>query len=60
MPFADLEKATGFAAKHGGTAMSLAAIPDTAVISPVALPGDGTTDADYSNRLKALSDKIGG
>ena len=40
--------------------MSLAAIPDTAVISPVALPGDGTTDADYSNRLKALSDKIGG
>jgi len=60
VPFADLEKAAGFAAKHGGTAMSLAAIPDTAVISPVALPGDGTTDADYSNRLKALSDKIGG
>ena len=60
VPFADLDKAAAFAAENGGAVMSLAAIPDRAVIAPVALPGDGTSDADYSNRLKALSDKIGG
>ena len=56
----DLDKAARFAAENGGAVMSLAAIPDRAVIAPVTLPGDGTSDADYSNRLKALSDKIGG
>ena len=60
VPFADLDKAAGFAAENGGAVMSLTAIPDSAVIAPVTLPGDGTSDADYSNRLKALSDKIGG
>jgi copper chaperone NosL len=60
VPFADLDKAADFAARNGGAVMALATIPDTAVIAPVALPGDATTDADYSNRLKALSDKIGG
>lgn len=60
VPFADLDKAADFAAKNGGAVMSLAAIPDRAVMAPVALPGDDASDADYSNRLKALSDKIGG
>lgn len=60
VPFADLDKAAAFAAENGGAVMSLTAIPDRAVIAPVALPGDATDDADYSNRLRALSDKIGG
>ena len=60
VPFADLDGATAFATENGGAVMSLTAIPDRAVIAPVALPGDATDDADYSNRLKALSDKIGG
>ena len=60
VPFADLDKAADFATQNGGAVMSLTAIPDSAVIAPVALPGDAISDADYSNRLKALSDKIGG
>ncbi len=60
VPFADLDRAAAFAAENGGVVTSLTAIPDRAVIAPVALPGDATDDADYSNRLKALSDKIGG
>ncbi|NJM84134.1 MAG: copper resistance protein CopZ [Tabrizicola sp.] len=62
VPFADPEGAAAFAREKGGAVMALAAVPDEAVIAPVALgadlaPGD---DADYDARLRALSDKIGG
>ncbi|MBK6466339.1 MAG: nitrous oxide reductase accessory protein NosL [Rhodobacter sp.] len=60
VPFADLDHAAAFAREKGGAVMALSAVPDSAVIAPVALPGDGDDDADYDNRLKALSDKIGG
>ena len=62
VPFGDLDAAAAFAAEKGGSVMALAAIPDDAVIAPVALDGDigAADDADYDDRLKALSDKIGG
>lgn len=62
VPFGDPEKAAAFAADNGGTVMALAAIPDEAVIAPVALEGDigASDDGDYDQRLRALSDKIGG
>lgn len=62
VPFADLDAAAAFATEHGGAVMALSAIPDSAVIAPVVLEGDigSTDDADYDDRLKALSDKIGG
>jgi copper chaperone NosL len=62
VPFADPDKAAAFAAARGGTIMSLAQIPDAAVIAPVALDGEAGTDDDddYNARLKALSEKIEG
>lgn len=66
VPFADLDRAAAFAAQNGGSVMALSAIPDSAVIAPVALEadiraGDDTgDDADYDDRLKALSGQIGG
>lgn len=62
VPFADLDAAAAFAAAKGGTVMALSAIPDSAVIAPVTLESDvgDADDADYDDRLKALSDKIGG
>ena len=58
VPFADRRAALDFAARHGGNVMGLEAIPESAVIAPV--PDDGETDADFSRRLKALSDRTGG
>ena len=62
VPFADPDAAAAFASEKGGTVMTLAAIPDAEVIAPVVLEGDigANDDADYHNRLKALSDRIGG
>ncbi|MCB6177982.1 nitrous oxide reductase accessory protein NosL [Rhodobacter sp. Har01] len=62
VPFVDLDKAAAFAAANGGSVVALAAVPDAAVIAPVALDGraDPVDDADYDQRLKSLSDKIGG
>lgn len=62
VPFSDLDRAAAFAAQKGGTVMALSAIPDSAVIAPVALDaGAGTEgDPDYNQRLKALSDQTGG
>ena len=61
VPFADLDHAAAFARENGGAVMALSAVPDSAVIAPVELIGDGDdSDADYDGRLKALSDKIGG
>ena len=59
VPFADLDKAAAFAAQHGGAVMALEMIPDDAVIAPVALQ-DGAEDADFDNRLRALSRQTGG
>ena len=61
VPFSDLDKAAAFAAEKGGTVMSLAAVPDSAVIAPVEPMGGGDTDdADFKARLKGLSQKIEG
>ena len=62
VPFADLDRAAAFAAQKGGTVMALSAIPDSEVIAPVALDAGAETegDADYNQRLKALSEQIGG
>lgn len=62
VPFSDLDAAAAFAADKGGAVMALTAIPDSEVIAPVALEGEigAGEDADYDNRLKSLSDKIGG
>lgn len=54
IPFSDVAKADEFAALNGGQVMPLAAIPDDAVLAPVALDGD-ISDADFENRLRALS-----
>lgn len=58
VPFAELSKAEAFVHDHGGTISSLKGIPDSAVLTPVA-SGD-EDDAEFSNRLKALSQKSGG
>lgn len=61
VPFADTARAAAFAAANGGAVMDLAAIPDSAVIAPVATDATaGNGDADYEARLEALSGKIGG
>lgn len=64
VPFADAAQATAFAAQNGGTVVALDAVPDDAVIAPVALqPETGpepADDADFNQRLKDLSEKIGG
>jgi copper chaperone NosL len=62
VPFATIADAEAFAATNGGEVMELSAIPDEAVIAPVVLEGDigASDDADYDNRLKSLSEKIGG
>ena len=62
VPFSDPDKAASFAAAKGGSVLALSAIPDSAVIAPVEQSDpDGTADdADFNNRLKSLSEKIGG
>ena len=54
VPFSTPENANRFAKTNGGKVMRLADIPNSAVLAPVALDGD-TDDADFSNRLRALS-----
>nr|AWJ66022.1 nitrous oxide reductase maturation protein, outer-membrane lipoprotein [uncultured bacterium] len=57
VPFADISAAAAFADAHDGTVSALDAIPDAAVIAPVALqPGEGD-DADFRDRLRALSQR---
>lgn len=53
VPFADPAEADAFAALHGGTPMTLEAIPDSA-ITPVAAGGREGED-DYSDRLRSLA-----
>ena len=62
VPFADPAAAAAFAAANGGEVMALAAIPDSAVLTPVAVDGDigADDDADYADRLRKLGQKTGG
>lgn len=65
VPFSDPARAQTFAAEHGGTVMRLADIPDSIIfadgVSPAPGAGTGTTaDPDYQNRLRNLSQKLGG
>jgi copper chaperone NosL len=55
-PFADPAAAQEFAARHGGTVMGLADIPDAALLVPVTTAEENPADADdFRRRLKALS-----
>lgn len=58
VPFAQIDAALAFVAQNGGSVMSLDAIPDEAVIAP--LSDAGGDDAEYTRRLRALSQKTGG
>ena len=62
VPFADPAKAEAFAAANGGRVVTLDEVPDAAVIAPVVSAEDtgAAPDSAYDQRLKALSDKIGG
>ncbi|MEZ5797828.1 MAG: nitrous oxide reductase accessory protein NosL [Paracoccaceae bacterium] len=54
VPFADIADAEAFAILHGGSIMGLQAIPDDAVIAPVA--GADPGGDDYASRLRALAE----
>ena len=54
VPFSDPAKAEAFIAAHGGAAMTLEAIPDTA-LTPMS-SGIAGGDEDYARRLKSLSE----
>jgi copper chaperone NosL len=54
VPFADPAKAQDFMSRHGGTAMALEAIPETA-LTPMQ-PGMAEGDDDYARRLKSLTE----
>lgn len=61
VPFADAAAAAAFADARGGNVMDLSAVPDGAVIAPVAHEDhDAGHDAEFDARLKALSQKIEG
>lgn len=56
VPFADAAAAQAFAARHGGTVMGLADIPDAALLAPVTTTEEIPADADeFRRRLKALT-----
>lgn len=56
VPFAAHEAALAFAAQHGGQVMSLAQIPDGAVLAPVegADAASDAEEAEFQRRLQAL------
>ncbi len=60
VPFADPARARAFAARHGGQVMTLDEIPSSALLPPEAAGSDSTGDADYSTRLRAVTDQTGG
>ena len=56
VPFATQDAADAFAAQEGGTVMRLSDIPDDLVLTPEETgPTDTADDADFENRLRALS-----
>lgn len=54
VPFSDPAKATAFARRNGGHVLTLAEIPDDAVLAPAVLDED-SDDSDFKQRLRALS-----
>jgi copper chaperone NosL len=61
VPFSDGAAARAFATANGGVAMGFAEIPDDAVLAPVDQDADAPqSDADFEQRLRALSRKTGG
>ncbi|MDZ4137241.1 MAG: nitrous oxide reductase accessory protein NosL, partial [Paracoccaceae bacterium] len=62
VPFARRPEAEAFAAHNGGRVLTLAAIDDADVLTPVALEGNigATDDGDYAARLHKLSQDLGG
>lgn len=52
VPFADRAAAEGFAGRHGGQVVTLAAVPDEALLAPA--PELGGDDADYLKMLGRL------
>jgi copper chaperone NosL len=65
VPFATREAAEAFAARHGGEVRALADVPDALVLAPVEFEhdhgagDDANDDADFDERLRALSDGRG-
>ncbi len=55
VPFARRAQADGFAAAHGGQVMSLADIPDDAVLGPDRRDPAVKDGTDYQKRIQALS-----
>ena len=55
VPFSSREAADAFVAAQGGQVMRLDAIPDEMVLAPEETVPDGSTEADFINRLRALS-----
>ncbi|SFY30079.1 copper chaperone NosL [Paracoccus pantotrophus] len=55
VPFSSREAADAFVAAQGGRVMRLDAIPDEMVLAPEETVPDGSTEADFINRLRALS-----
>ncbi|EKE44831.1 NosL protein [Oceaniovalibus guishaninsula JLT2003] len=54
VPFSDAAAARSFADTHGGRVVTQDAIPDDAVLAPVAIEPD-TEDTEFEQRLRALS-----
>lgn len=55
VPFTDRASAKAFAAAYNGDVVTLADVPDSAVIPPAEDDTAATEDADFTGRLKALS-----
>ncbi|MCZ0963123.1 nitrous oxide reductase accessory protein NosL [Paracoccus benzoatiresistens] len=55
VPFGTEGPARAFAAQEGGTVMRLSQIPDDLVLTPRDAAPDPAEDADFENRLRALS-----
>lgn len=64
VPFSTRAEAEAFALAHGGDILSLDAIPDALVLTPVEIDGDTGTgtddDTDFEQRLRALSRQMEG
>ncbi|MBU3030583.1 nitrous oxide reductase accessory protein NosL [Paracoccus sp. XHP0099] len=61
VPFASRAAAENFAAREGGRVLTLAEIPDAAVLAPVEQGGpQAAPDDDFEQRLRALSRPNGG
>ena len=57
VPFARIEDAQAFAARHGGEVLRLDQIPDSAVLAPVETgeQGSAADEDDFQRRLRALA-----